>query len=137
MTDPSFEPAPFACGDRVTFRPRPAGPETVVEIEWSSRGWPGWYIKTARPYGRYAHPAYRWAPAIELDRLDLGDIEPPIGGLPARGRCRRLVRALPPLSRGQARPAAWGRRILARLGQGALALLVLAVLWGVLLVLPS
>ena len=84
MQSPQTEPAPFARGDRVIFRPRPAGIETVEAVEWSNRGWAGWYVQTARPFGRHEHLAHRWAPAIEFNRLDLGDI----GGLPEGGARR-------------------------------------------------
>ena len=53
-TDPRrVEPgdAPFMPGDRVTYRPRPAGIETVELVEYRSEGWGGWYMRTRRLVG--------------------------------------------------------------------------------------
>ncbi len=53
-------------GDRVVYRPQPAGAETVETVEWIERAWPAWYVSTARP----GAGAFRFAPAAEFDRLD-------------------------------------------------------------------
>ena len=40
--------APFMPGDRVIYRPRPAGIETVELVEYPSEGWGGWYVLARR-----------------------------------------------------------------------------------------
>jgi hypothetical protein len=40
--------APFIPGDRVIYRPRPAGIETVELVEYRGEGWGGWYVLTRR-----------------------------------------------------------------------------------------
>ena len=64
MSYPSPEPAPFARGDRVVYRPQPAGAETVETVEWIEKGWPSWYLRTGRPG---ACPCtFRFAPAADF-----------------------------------------------------------------------
>jgi hypothetical protein len=75
-TDPRrVEPgeAPFMPGDRVIYRPRPAGIETVELVEYRVEGWGGWYIRTrrqvvARRYDRaelFEGPSCRWMPEVD------------------------------------------------------------------------
>jgi hypothetical protein len=65
--------APFMPGDRVIYRPRPAGIEIVELVEYWSEGWGDWYIRTRRQvvahrYDRaelFDGPSSRWMPQIE------------------------------------------------------------------------
>jgi hypothetical protein len=112
MRTPETEPAPFACGDRVTYRPRPAGVETVELVRYHHQGWPGWYVRTRREVGPTDTNAHRY------DRAELfgpagtsTTITMPI----AVSRFRRLAQ---------------------RAGCAALFVLILAVVYGVNAVAP-
>jgi hypothetical protein len=76
VTDPRrIEPgeAPFMPGDRVVYRPLPAGIETVELVEYRREGWGGWYLSTRRQvvahhYDRaelFDGPSSRWMPHVE------------------------------------------------------------------------
>jgi hypothetical protein len=91
MQTPETEPAPFARGDRVVYRPRPAGPETVELIEYRREGWPGWYVRTGRPFGRADGMAHRYTRAEDFDPLALPPA-PAAEQLLAVSRGRRLAR---------------------------------------------
>jgi hypothetical protein len=64
--------APFMPGDRVIYRPQPAGIETVELIEYHGEGWGGWYVLARR--GTDAHHydraelfdrISRWLPQVQ------------------------------------------------------------------------
>ena len=65
--------APFMPGDRVIYRPRPAGIETVELVEYRSEGWGGWYVLTrcrtdAHHYDRaelFDAASSRWMPEVD------------------------------------------------------------------------
>jgi hypothetical protein len=62
----------FMPGDRVIYRPRPAGVETVELVEYRSEGWGGWYVRTRRQvvahrYDRaelFDGASCRWMPEV-------------------------------------------------------------------------
>lgn len=125
MQTPETEPAPFACGDRVTYRPRPAGIETVELVRYHHQGWPGWYVRTAREVGPTSTCVHRY------DRAELFE---PVDSMPI---------TLPPSRPGAPSTGGLGpiavsnwRRLARRAGCAALIVLVLAVLYGVNAVTP-
>ena len=74
-TDPrlaELSEAPFMPGDRVVYRPRSCGIETVELVEYHRAGWGGWYVLTRRRAdAHYFDRAEmfdgvgRWMPQIE------------------------------------------------------------------------
>jgi hypothetical protein len=96
MSNP-LEPAPFGVGDRVIFRPRPAGVETIELIEFAAKAGPGWYVRSRREVGPTGTSAHRYGPAADFDPA-VPAAEP--AGLPVGGVLRRLFRRL---CRGRAR----------------------------------
>ena len=61
-------------GDRVIYRPTPAGVETVELVEYRSEGWGGWYVRTRRT------DAHRYDRAELFDRI--GRWMPQVEGCP-------------------------------------------------------
>jgi hypothetical protein len=64
--------APFMLGDRVIYRPRPAGIETVELVEYHGEGWGGWYVLARRRTDAHHYDRAelfdgisRWMPQIE------------------------------------------------------------------------
>jgi hypothetical protein len=100
MQTPETEPAPFGGGDRVIYRPRPAGIETIELIEHRREGWAGWYIRTRREVGPTGTSAHRYDRCELFELFEAAEspaaIETPIGV----SRLRRLFRRL---FRGRAR----------------------------------
>lgn len=88
MSQPLSEPAPFACGDRVTYRPRPAGVETVELVRYHEQGWPGWYVRSGREVGPTNTSAHRYDRA---ELFDYAGISTPITTRIAAWRLRRLA----------------------------------------------
>jgi hypothetical protein len=99
MQTPGTEPAPFARGDRVIYRPRPAGIETVELIEHRREGWPGWYIRTRREVGPTGTSAHRYDRAEMFKPAETSPIAetlPEPAAMPGgcRPRLARLGRAI-------------------------------------------
>jgi hypothetical protein len=64
--------APFMPGDRVVYRPRSCGIETVELVEYRSEGWGGWYVLTRRCTDAHHYDraelfdgVSRWMPDVE------------------------------------------------------------------------
>jgi hypothetical protein len=115
MQTSETETAPFVRGDRVTYRPRPAGVETVELVQYHRQGWPGWYVRTGREVGPIETGAHRY------DRAEL--FEP--AGISTTFRMPLGPIAVSGLRR-------WARRV----GCAALFVLILAVLYGLNAVTP-
>ena len=64
--------APFLPGDRVIYRPRPAGIETVELVEYRNEGWGAWYVLARRRPDAHHYDCAemfdgvsRWLPEVE------------------------------------------------------------------------
>ena len=112
MQSPQTEPAPFVRGDRVIFRARPAGIETVESVDYVEQGWPGWYVATRRLVD--GATLWRYARAEDFERTPADSVRSH-GRAPAAVPCRRAALVI----------------------AGLAALGWLVVLYGVLLELPS
>jgi len=86
MSIPPTEPAPFAPGDRVIYRPRPAGIETVELVDYRHEGWGGWYVRTKRQVG----PTETWT--HHYDRAELFELVAAAAPEPIATRLRRRLR---------------------------------------------
>jgi hypothetical protein len=75
---PADRTPPFKPGDRVFYKPAPAGLEVVTAVEWSGHGWGGWHITTKR--GPDLCEMTRFAPADDFHQVWGTPADPPLPG---------------------------------------------------------